>query len=330
MIRKRSGSPLPPSPGDSKKAKSESSSFQVPKWKVGTRSPTVELSRSTKYKPPTRGSEWLRLPPALGRDPLPADINDLVILTTEQLAGEGKRLIRAPRLLSDGISFDWVLDFSTKNEDTKSLMSVEGISSASLRAVLQRGETRSAQRHGTSTIINILSDDDDEESKPTILHVAGERGGNIANPIIIDVDDEDSSHTPNCNSDISTTPVMTRTVILETLSSNNFPADFCRHCKNSCHPRDPKYNNDSPRLASTSRLGSSVQSPLRASKSAGIQDRNPLYGDWDMLAAESSETEADHGRSSTRESSPDYKPAGVEKEFGTIKSENESTVAQCY
>lgn len=48
---------------------------------------------------PASGQEILSLSPSLQRDLGHTNINDLILQTTVQLASEGRRLARAPRLL---------------------------------------------------------------------------------------------------------------------------------------------------------------------------------------------------------------------------------------
>ncbi|KAM5535634.1 hypothetical protein V8D89_010621 [Ganoderma adspersum] len=66
------------------------------------------------------------------------NINDLILGTTIRLAKEGKRLVKAPQLLSDGIAFDWAYDATACDENVKSLLSVEGIRAQDLERVLLR------------------------------------------------------------------------------------------------------------------------------------------------------------------------------------------------
>lgn len=109
LPEKRSlSSPLPVN----KRLKLESSPR---KWKAGpTPAPTFSSSNTRRQREPTRGTESVRLP---SRNPSNAEVNNLILKITGELARAGKRLVHAPKLMTDGILFDWVLDFSAKEED---------------------------------------------------------------------------------------------------------------------------------------------------------------------------------------------------------------------
>ncbi|OCH88314.1 hypothetical protein OBBRIDRAFT_836694 [Obba rivulosa] len=88
-----------------------------------------------------RGVEWVHLPSGASYEPLNhTEINDLIFRTTLRLAQAGKRLLRAPYQLPDGLIFDWVLDNSARNEGPETLLKVEGVDPGSLRIVLRRRE----------------------------------------------------------------------------------------------------------------------------------------------------------------------------------------------
>ncbi|GBE79292.1 hypothetical protein SCP_0204900 [Sparassis crispa] len=181
---KRSASPV--EPFNPKKART---SLLTSKYKT---SPTPESEPARAVI--TRGTEWLSIS-GLDRDT--SSINTLIVRTTQELARQGKRLVHAPKLFPDGICFDWLLDFSAKEEDVKDLMNVEGVSQPALQTLFQgkpRGvrSTRCGSR-GSPTeaplIIHLLSDDESES--PMLASRRVPQGGlDASNPICIDTDDE--------------------------------------------------------------------------------------------------------------------------------------------
>lgn len=185
LPEKRSlSSPLPVN----KRLKLESSPR---KWKAGpTPAPTFSSSNTRRQREPTRGTESVRLP---SRNPSNAEVNNLILKITGELARAGKRLVHAPKLMTDGILFDWVLDFSAKEEDIGKLLSVKGIIPTVVQTVLGRaGTSPSFQNSGQEgTVTDLLSDDESGSDRKPTVKLMGPRGSDFIHPICIDVDGDD-------------------------------------------------------------------------------------------------------------------------------------------
>ncbi|KAI0751348.1 hypothetical protein C8Q80DRAFT_1156838 [Daedaleopsis nitida] len=148
--------------------------------------------------PVRHGQEVLSLSSSLQNGLRHERINDLILETTSRLAREGKRLVRAPRLLSDGIAFDWTSDATARNEDMRSLLSVAGIRSGDLERVLLRATPVPGGPSGaTPEDLQDLRDLSVSSPTPKISlqpptgtpHTMD--AGNSANPIVIEDDDDD-------------------------------------------------------------------------------------------------------------------------------------------
>ncbi|KAI0939459.1 hypothetical protein AcV5_010419 [Taiwanofungus camphoratus] len=189
-LGKRSPSPLPLSL-DIKKPRLQAP--DVPKWKA---SPTPEPIRSNPDRP-TCGTEWIRITTNVQRDT--ESINNIILRTTEGLARLGKRLVHAPKLLPDGICFDWVLDFSAKKEDIERLLVVKGVGTGSLQVALRRRKL--SQPYSVHVAANgvrntpVIDDRSDEGMHSTVYMTApnraSESGYSAGNPICIDMDGEE-------------------------------------------------------------------------------------------------------------------------------------------
>ncbi|EJF62978.1 hypothetical protein DICSQDRAFT_168644 [Dichomitus squalens LYAD-421 SS1] len=149
------------------------------------------------------GQEVLSLSVSLKHDLRHENVNDLILGTTIRLAQEGKRLIKAPRLLSDGIAFDWISDTTARNEDIKSLFSVEGIRVQDLEMVLLRatpmpGGYTCAATEGPSNLAqssippypNLTGVD---AQGPSAAAIKGAGIGSASDPIVVDDDGESAS-----------------------------------------------------------------------------------------------------------------------------------------
>ncbi|KAH9938391.1 uncharacterized protein B0H18DRAFT_13198 [Fomitopsis serialis] len=149
---------------------------------------TVKSERGD-TKDPTRGAEFKRI-----IQPQSRSVNTLVIQTTRELAAVGKRLVQAPRLLDDGILFDWVLDYSAKQESVDSLLAVAGIDTRALGPALQRvapsGSEQGSSRDALPMIIDLLSDHESDVDDKTTIKLLGPEGG-ASHPIVIDKEEED-------------------------------------------------------------------------------------------------------------------------------------------
>jgi len=179
-----------------KRSQSSSSSSSVSKRiKLDTSGSTSKTSSTTPspapvsngWKLPTRGTEWVRLPT---RNPENAVINDLILKTTRDLARIGKRLVHAPRLLVDGLIFDWVLDFSAKDEDVGKLLTIKGVDSEAMRTVLGREALSRSHQAGyaISRRIELMSGDAGGPNTKHKVPSSTGSGHGAGDPICIDID----------------------------------------------------------------------------------------------------------------------------------------------
>ncbi|KZT72588.1 hypothetical protein DAEQUDRAFT_591758 [Daedalea quercina L-15889] len=156
------------------------------------RSPTYDPELLTFGGDPTSGSEFR----SIARPTDSQTVNTIIIQTTRELAAVGKRLVRAPQLLDNGIAFDWVRDDNAKQESVSSLLSITGIDPIALESALQRIATSSTSEKGggqaaAAIIIDPLSDhgSDIGDGEPAVQAVNLD-GADAAHPIIIDTDED--------------------------------------------------------------------------------------------------------------------------------------------
>ncbi|KAI0356647.1 hypothetical protein OH77DRAFT_1423598 [Trametes cingulata] len=184
---KRSASPLPLHLDHIRKIKL---STQKKDKNKDNAAPLLESSTG-----PNHGQEVISLSPFLPRVEAHRDVNDLIIRTVTRLAQEGKRLTRAPQLLPDGISFDWVSDVTVKGQSLRSLLSVKGIRPADLDRVLSRVSprtTRASTLEPPRLQESLCSEGPSRSnaSAPPSSHLPL---GNASNPIVIDDGQEDEA-----------------------------------------------------------------------------------------------------------------------------------------
>ncbi|RPD61928.1 hypothetical protein L227DRAFT_44262 [Lentinus tigrinus ALCF2SS1-6] len=192
---KRSASPLPRRLDDIRRIRIIA---DAKKDESKSRKSTVAPTAAAGVEGPPSGQEILSLSPSLQHDLSHTSINDLILQTTVQLASEGKRLVRAPRLLSDGIAFDWVSDVTAPNQDIRSLLSVEGIRSEDLDRVLLRATPVSTSRSATEGPSGVSRPDTRPQPLPSnpARNASSSHETNIgmaSNPIIIDDDVDDGA-----------------------------------------------------------------------------------------------------------------------------------------
>ncbi|KAI1792921.1 hypothetical protein LXA43DRAFT_1003819 [Ganoderma leucocontextum] len=136
------------------------------------------------------GQEVLSFSASLRHDLTHENINDLILGTTIRLAQEGKRLIQAPRLLSDGIAFDWTYDATARGENVKSLLSVEGIRAQDLERVLLRASPVSGGENPCPAAEERMSPDDILVGVAISQAPRTPNVGSAADPIMVDDDEE--------------------------------------------------------------------------------------------------------------------------------------------
>ncbi|KAI0676855.1 hypothetical protein C8Q78DRAFT_50626 [Trametes maxima] len=190
LSEKRSASPLPLHFDSIKK-------IRLPEKKKNDRHNTLSLSSSSL---PHCGQEVVTLSPFLPQTSAHQNVNDIIIKTTAWLAGEGKRLTRAPQLLPDGIAFDWILDPTAQSDSLRALLSVQGIRSADLDRVLSRVNLHppASTFEPPKARPQPQTESPSDTNAPPISQLSC---GNASNPIVIDDDDEPeiiaaASHTP--------------------------------------------------------------------------------------------------------------------------------------
>ncbi|PIL36763.1 hypothetical protein GSI_00453 [Ganoderma sinense ZZ0214-1] len=136
------------------------------------------------------GQEVLSFSVSLQHDLSHENINDLILGTTIRLAKEGKRLVKAPRLLSDGIAFDWTYDATACGENVKSLLSVEGIHAQDLERVLLRATPAFGGENSSPAAEERIPLDDILVGAACSQTPRTPNIGSAADPIMVDDDEE--------------------------------------------------------------------------------------------------------------------------------------------
>ncbi|KAI0771857.1 hypothetical protein BD413DRAFT_46832 [Trametes elegans] len=299
---------------------------------------------------PQRGQEVLSLSPSLPRSSAHENINDLILEITARLAREGKRLIRAPQLLPEGIAFDWTYDITAQGESLKTLLSVQGISAEDLDKVLSRRTprvSRASTLEPTRNTTGLNTESRPSASVPPLTHTVT---GDVLNPIVIDDDDREipnndsqtlaatthgtprdagpscppmsHRHSPCQHSGssevqddmeqdvayISLTVAADRASVVTYASSpRSVEAEELRHDGHSFQPANASQSQNTQDRDEVSHLRNrpnSTRNPIRPSKRQ-LEKGRADYGNWQSLAAESSDSEMNDERTSSKESSPD-------------------------
>ncbi|KAI0773943.1 hypothetical protein C8Q74DRAFT_797556 [Fomes fomentarius] len=235
---------------------------------------------------------------------------------TARLASEGKRLVKAPRLLPDGIAFDWVCDATARNEDMRNLLSVEGIRTGDLERVLDRAAPVSG---GSSRAVteevpvlnrpNLLSCLNSKQQAHSLVLPRNASAGDASNPIVIQDDMEDDiapgalskceeyqqqpDRLPQC--EVATMPRYSDDLSHATASAATTQFGMPTVIQ-------PRHISLEENRSSAALSQSSVNDPIQepgAHSSTGAA----YYGEWKVLANDSSDAEMEDGHQSSRESS---------------------------
>ncbi|KAI0721875.1 hypothetical protein C8T65DRAFT_629499 [Cerioporus squamosus] len=313
---KRSASPLPRRLDDIRRIRIA----DAPKDESKSRKSTVVPAIAAGVGQPTSGQEILSLSPSLRQDLCHTNINDLILQTTVQLASEGKRLVRAPRLLSDGIAFDWISDVTAPTQDIRNLLLVEGIRSEDLDRVLLRATPVSTSRSATEELSGLPRPKDRSISVSTKLarNESSSRGVNsgiASTPIVIDEDDDDGAFVQDNSRGVApfSPALQDRTGISHDAAARTDIEDRPPSMGNR-GGNETRWSNDSSLglVNASVRLGhgsptsediqQTVEAPAVANRELPVHRgvRLPDYGTWKSFAEDSSDAET---RPSSRESS---------------------------
>ncbi|TFK93863.1 hypothetical protein K466DRAFT_47608 [Polyporus arcularius HHB13444] len=297
---KRSASPLPRRFDDIRRIRIADTKKDESKSRKSTVAPTTAAG----VERPASGQEILSLSPSLQQDLNHTSINDLILQTTAQLASEGKRLVRAPRLLSDGIAFDWVSDITAPNQDIRSLLSVQGIRSEDLDRVLLRATSRSATEELSGIPrSNARSASASTKLACTEISFRGADTGIASNPIVIEDDVDDGALVQgNSGGVVPSSPA------LQDRTATPYDTEARTNISNR------------PLLSLGTRGGNERSSPDLVNGSVSHRNRSPTSGDIqqavELPAVPDSEPSEHHGVRI-----PDY---GTWKSFAEDSSDDET------